>query len=292
MNLRDLLRELRIPFREFGQHHHVRQNNLGLDCPSCSPNAHRFRLGVHVDRLVCNCWVCGRKWLPEVLAAASGTPVRTVLAMLPAFASVSPVVDDRPRGKFTPPDGATSMLRCHRDYLARRRIDPDYAALVWGVGGIGLTAHLKWRLYLPVICDSSPVSWTTRAVGDRVGLRYVSATPEHESVPLKETLYGEHLAGGSVVVCEGPLDAVRVGTGAVATYGLTVTKAQLWRLARYARVAVAFDAEPAAQRRARQICSQLECFGGVVSNILLETGKDPADASDQEVRELRNRFLE
>ena len=141
------------------------------------------------------------------------------------------------------------MSRAHKRYLRERGFNPKEIHQLWLIGGIGLAAKLAWRLFIPFIFDGKPVSWTTRAIGVSKRQKYISASPEQETVPHSELLYGEDYCRHSVVVCEGPLDAWAIGPGAVAVCGLVVTDAQVDRIAAYPVRAVCFDAEPAARLR-------------------------------------------
>src|SRR5207245_2797387 len=110
-------------------------------------------------------------------------------------------------GRYKEPSGVGPLLPEHRNYLSKRGFDPDEVVEKWGVKGIGRGGRYQWRLFVPVFVEKKPVSWTTRAVGN-VELRYVSAPKTEESVHLKDTLFGEDYVRNTIVVVEGPLDAM------------------------------------------------------------------------------------
>lgn len=195
-------------------------------------------------------------------------------------------------GKLALP-AAEALLPAHRSYLTKRGFDPDEIAEIWGVKGIGpLHPRLAWRLLLPISDRAGKVvSWTTRSIKKDAKLRYISASPEEESVPHKSILYGAHLARDAVVIVEGPISAWGIGLGGVATCGLGYSQEQLIAMSGYAVRAVCFDAEPAAQRRAEELCRELAAFPGRTENVVLETGKDPAECDPEEVEEIRVAFL-
>lgn len=285
MNIRDILKDLEIPFKENREHHHVSSGWVGIDCHRCSPGSRRFRLGIHTRTMACTCWTCGSARLGDVLAAASGRPLREILPRLGNL-DADRAPQARPDGKYTPPPGLGPLLPAHRKYLARRHLDPDECAAVWGAGGLGDLPKLRWRVFLPVIHDRRPVSWTTRAVGN-VEPRYISARPDQEARPLKSTLFGWQHITHTALVFEGPMDAMRVGPGACATCGVGYTPAQVCALSGIPRRFICFDNEPAAQRRARALADALAVWSGETSVVCLESAKDAADASADEIRELR-----
>ena len=170
-------------------------------------------------------------------------------------------------------------------------MDPKTTPLRWGVMATGPHGRLAWRLWIPIHVNGQVVSWTTRAIGDHVRPRYVSASPEEEIVSHKSVLYGEDLAGPTIVIVEGPLDVWAIGPGAVGVLGLQVTPEQINRMGRYPLRVLCFDNEPAAQRRASRLADLLASFPGDTDIDRLETGDDPADAEKEEIEELRKRYF-
>lgn len=288
MTLPELLGELGIPFVQ-GGHHHVRHGWTGLDCPRCSPRSSRWRLGISDSGRGANCWQCGKLKVFDVLCELSNVPHKRVSELLRSLAGNLPTSEpETPKGKLQLPH-AGPLLKPHRDYLIRRGFDPDEIAEKYGVMGIGMAKRLSWRLLLPVTLHGEVVSWTTRSLQSD-GLRYISADPTQESVPLKSLLYGEDQVRHAVVVVEGPIDVWAIGDGAVCTFGTAYTAEQASKISNYARRVVCYDGEPAAQRQARRLCQELRCFPGETINVML-SGKDAAESSRKEIKELRRRFL-
>lgn len=288
MKLSDLLTEHRIPFRESG-HHHCRPFWLQIDCPHCSPGWNHWRLGYNLAGKYFSCWLCGKldrvQVLSRLLAISTANATR-----LFALIGVETRHDTKTkaRGALVLPKGLEPLLPAHRAYLERRGIDPDEAEQKWGVKAIGLHHNrLKWRIWIPIVCKGEVVSWTTRAIGDYAHLRYITAKPNEEVYSSKECLLGEDHCEHTIIVCEGPLDAMRIGPGAVATSGMAYSRAQVRKIARYPFRYVCFDNEDEAQRRAHKLCNELAIFSGETHNIEI-TAKDPGEADDAEIRGLRN----
>lgn len=291
MDVRDLLRELGVPFYEHGQSAYVSAGWVGLICPWCGRGG-KPGLGINTRTLATTCFKCGSHRLIDALAAASDRPAAEIARRLPGIDTGGPPADDLPPGRYTPPPGVGPLMRAHRDYLAGRGFDPDQIAQQWGVCGIGPAARLQWRLFIPAPDHRGrPASWTTRAVGEGVTPRYVSARPDEEAVPIRSTLYGEHLCRWAVVVVEGPTDAWRVGPGAVATLGVGFTPPQIVRLCRYPVRVICFDNDPGARRRAAALADRLAPFPGDTWVVSL-SGPDPDTSPPAELAELRKRFLE
>ncbi len=286
MNLAHLLLEHGVHYKEAGDHHHCREGWLNIDCIYCSPGWNKWRLGLSLHAPAANCWVCGRHSYFQVLKELTNLSYRD-LRELTSF-SVERSPSSRAVGKLVLPEGLGPLGKAHRRYLGSRRIDADEAEGLWGCQGIGLSQRLAWRVFIPCLEDKEIFSWTTRHIGSSPE-RYINASPLEEKYPLKELLLGEHLASGSVLVVEGPLDAMRIGAGAVATMGIVFTSNQVLRISKYPKRGVCFDSEEKAQVKARELVNKLKLFPGETYLIKLKS-KDPGEASDEEIRELR-RFL-
>jgi DNA primase len=195
-------------------------------------------------------------------------------------------------GTLKIPQGVGPLLPAHRAYLKKRGLNPDLLASVWGFRGIGIAPRLQWRIWIP-ICDlyGKVVSWTTRSIGDDPPTRYISATADEEELPHRSILFGAHLARHVIIVCEGALDAVTIGPGAVATCGVGFSKAQKAAMAEYPVRVVCFDAEDDAQKRARALCNDLSAFPGSTENVYFDSAKDANSADRAEVDELRKKYL-
>ena len=162
---------------------------------------------------------------------------------------------------------------------------------VWGVQGIGITARLRWRLFIPIQVRGVTVTWTTRAIGE-TGTRYMSARPDEEVTPIKSILYGVDLVpGDSVVVHEGPTDCWATGPGAVGVFGLNVSPTQVAEIGSYGRRTICFDDGKDAQKRAERLAERVSVLPGETNVIRLESGSDPAEADPEEIAELRKLCL-
>jgi len=292
MSIEEILTELGIPFWRHGEHHHVRPNNYGLDCSRCSPGSGAVRFSIRVDNFwAASCWQCGKIPVVEALSEASGKPYGFVRSLLGDGGRETVAKDEKPPGTLAIPAGVGPLLKPHRAYLERRGFDPDALARDWGVQGIGVSSRLAWRIFIPVTNKGKTVSWTTRAIADDNPRRYVNAGSDQEAVPAKSVLFGADKAGHAAIITEGPLDAMRIGPGGVATMGLVVSQAQIAAMAKFPVRAVCFDSEPAAQLRAEALCTALAGLPGRTVRVELESAKDAGAADERELRQLRKEFL-
>ena len=227
----------------------------------------------------------------DALSEASGRPWWEVKQLLGGLVRSTGPEQEKAGGTLILPDRLGPLLPVHRRYLEGRGLDPDVMEQEHGFRGIGLALKLAWRVWIPIRLHGKTVSWTTRSVVPDAEVRYVNARTNQEAIKAKHLLYNEDLCGHAIIVVEGCMSAVKVGKGCVATMGVNVTDRQVARIASKPVRAICLDAQPQAQARARELCRRLAPFPGVTVNVVLESAKAPDDASEEELNELRRRFL-
>ncbi len=247
MTFPEILDELGIPTSREG--HHVTANWIGIDCTRCSPGSGKWKAGWTPGMRSASCWTCGRLPLAELLVESAGIGWDRAKKLLAGMDDEDVPARERTVGKLVIPPGVGPMMKVHRDYLRGRGFDPDVLVSLWNVQGIGLAAKLAWRLFIPITYLGMVVSWTTRAINDSGGRKYVNAGQHEESMRAKDLLFGEDFLRHAAVVCEGQLDAMRIGPGAVATMGVGFTRNQVLRISKRPLRVMIFDSEPAAQDR-------------------------------------------
>lgn len=288
MKFTDILDQYSIPYIT-GNHHHCRPGWIQLDCPFCTEKgSHKWRMGYSIEDKYTNCWVCGNHSLLEVIASITNTSFHESRKLIQDISSSyeKKIVK---QGILKYPKDVKPMTASHKKYLIKRGFDPDLIAKRWDVQGIGLSSSYSWRLFLPITYQGEVVSWTTRSLTNE-GSRYINAPAEDEKLSLKKILYGQDFAVNSIIIVEGPLDVWKIGPGAVCTFGLSYTMAQVRQMIKFPRRAVCFDNEPEAQIRANKLINDLSVFGGENYNIVLDS-KDAGEAEEKELKKLR-KFLQ
>ena len=289
MKLDELLKDASVVIKAPGEHHHARQGWLQLDCPFCGKNSSKFHMGLNTNGGYFNCYRCGKLDRTDVVAALLDvTPAKASRLLKDVHFTFARSRDSYAvsKGTLRLPSGIVPLMKQHREYLRKRGFSPSEIVEQWKVQGIGISARLGWRLFIPIIYRGKTVSWTTRSIGNH-SLRYISANRNQEETNHKTLLYGEDFCTTSICICEGPISAWAIGPGAVATCGLGFTQPQLVRMSRYPRRYICFDAERQAQRRAHKLADSLSAFPGSTANIVLETGKDPAECDPSEKKEIQ-----
>lgn len=284
MKLTEIFQLYNVPYKAEG-HEHCRAGWIQTDCPYCSKDWGHYRLGFNIRFGYCNCWGCGRQRLIDTLVVLTDehwSRIRTLVGDL----EHEQFSKQKPTGKLVLPKGIQPLMVAHANYLWKRGLDPDLMVKLWELKAIGPNQELQWRIFIPIHYRGQVVSWTTRTIGDRPGLRYRAAGLEEEKLPHKELLFGEDYVRHGVIIHEGPFDVFKTGPGAVATFGTAFSRAQILKLSKYPLRVVCFDSNPEGQVAARKLCDLLESFPGTTMNIILDE-KDAGCASNTELARLR-----
>jgi len=281
--IQEVLNDLGIESKTAGEHHHATDNFIQINCPYCGGN---FRMGINKLKSFARCWSCGIRNLLSTLSDASGQSISECKKYMRGVEWRHSASSFEPKGTLKIPLGVKPIQKQHIKYLKKRGFDPDYVTSMWGVQGIGLSNQLQWRLWIPITRHGQIVSWTTRSLSDHVKNRYMTARPSEESYSHKKCIYGEEYCSHACIVHEGPLDVWATGPGAVCTFGLSYSRAQILALAKYLVRIVCLDNSEDAQRTARRMCDELMAFPGKTYNVTLDA-KDAASAKEKELKKLR-----
>ena len=287
-NIIEILSEHNIDHRTEG-HEHCRAGWVQIDCPFCSPDTQRFRMGINLQYGYANCWHCGHKSLSYILLKLLKLPTKDIKGITGKL-HTERIEKSAHTGQYTPPRDVTALASAHKHYLRKRGFNVDTIQHLWSVQGIGVSARLQWRVFIPIIHHGQFVSWTTRSISNNQKAKYISATVAEESIPHKHLVYGEDYCRHAIVVVEGPIDVWAGGPGFGAIFGLSYTSQQVTRISKYPVRAICFDNQPEAQQVARKLVNNLSSFPGDTYNIVLDS-KDPGEAKQCELRRIRKEIL-
>lgn len=270
---------------------------VNIHCPFCQ-GSQDYHLGLRADGMGCHCWRCGKHKLWDTVKAVCGSSPGLLSQIRERYGAgpVRLVVDDTTRlyaHSVSWPAGVLESIPVMAvDYLRSRGFDPIILAGTWGLRFTGPTGPYKFRIIAPIYDGGKLVSYQGRCYTGKRELRYKACLKDLEAVDHQNLLYGEWLVTGQhIIVVEGITDAWRFGPGAVATFGIGYTKAQVERLAKYGRVSLVFDSDPQAIEQAELLGAELKGLNPeiVVDIVELEDG-DPGELSAGDVRELKRRL--
>jgi len=273
-----------IDFRVGGEHHHVTENWIGVDCPWCKTEG-KFHLGFHPPTAVMSCWVCGRHTLKEYLRENFPESWRRIFREYTtnAIVSTQPPKKVEPESVDWPPGTMERLLHPHREYLEKRGFDPDEIQTLFHIRATsGVSTDVwKWRILVPVFQGGKLVAIQGRDITGRRKSRYRSLGN------VKNFLYNiDNIHHRRVVVVEGVFDVWRIGVEyAVATFGTTVSKKQIERLLEFEYIFIIFDGDEPGQKAAESLEATIETMGGRAESIYCRT--DPAELGEYEIKTIR-----
>lgn len=305
---KQLLDDLGVPNWESGKN--VAPGNINIRCPFCDDHSNHG--GFSIEKGSYSCWRCKGGAPAVALSKAANIPLESARRYISQY-TTGPVrersqgVTKQAKATELVLPGGTRCYPCHRAYLEGRNFDP--AELEFR-HGIRYTLIERWgkkqidvgyRVVIPVYdLGGRPVAWQARAINDEVQEpRYLFPDVEECLMHYKHTLYGAEActARDSIVVCEGIFDQWRLGRGAVATFGTSLTREQVNLLSRWRRVFFLFDPEDTAQEHGRDYARDLASAGCQVelcrTDNRNERGelKDPGDLSPVEADEIMRELL-
>jgi hypothetical protein len=281
--LTDFLDRFSVPWSKTDKHSRSGWTQIQR-CGRCTNE--NYHLGIKDDLSWANCYTCGNWNIRKLLKELTDAPWSAINELLGDRAYVQ---QETPKslGRYTPPTNLMPIAEVPAvaDYLRGRGFNLGYLEKYWGIQATGPFSDYPMRAFIPVYLNRRPVSWTARAACGQEP-RYQTAQAHQKCFDEKHLLFGSNYVRDTAIVTEGCFDAIRVGRGAVATFGLAVTQFQLAEIARVWKRVIVFDSSPQAQARAKVLAEQLAVFPGETVRIELEAA-DPGEASEAEVKKLR-----
>lgn len=278
-------------------HHHVTKGWVNVHCPFCS-GSRNYHLGVHLQTGACNCWRCGSHGLFNVLRILLNVNSNELRNILNKYMDMDALYLFSKRKKLknrlnenikikTP---YIDLTEKHRKYLQKRNYDVDSLINIWGLKSFDRIGDYKYRIFIPIYFKNKIVSYQGRTTSDTVIPRYKTCSKEDELIHHKYIVYGYDYAvmNDSIIVVEGVTDAWRIGTGAVATFGITYTITQALLLANFKKVYIMYDNEKNAIRQAKNLGKDISLIGNSEVYVLTNyDSDDPGNLSEKEIKKVR-----
>jgi DNA primase len=264
-------------------------------CPFCNDST--YHLGITLDGSHGHCWRCRGKSMLSIIQRLLNCSWSEAGKILNEYSGESrPITKQKeekspwtPGRKHCPlPEGTGPMTAQQKRYLESRRFDAELLEKVYGLQGTGYLGEHAFRIVIPIIYRRKMVSWQTRDITGKAGLKYITCASSKEIIHHKHILYGMDLIkGDACAVVEGVTDQWRLGPGACATFGTGFKAEQAQLIAKnFRRAFLIFDAEEAAQQTADEMGWMLEHQGVETLLVELDSGTDPGDMKQDDANAL------
>lgn len=291
----DLFQDYNIPYSTSGPN--VTKGWVEIRCPYpfCSdPSAH---LGVNLKSGIHNCWVCGSKGgMERLLQLTLNIGYNEAKSIIKKYSFQ--LIEEQPeeetirKQKVEFLKGCTKQLpQPHKDYLMKRRFDPEYVQQKYKLWAGWKTGFFAYRIVIPIYKENQLISMTGRTIGDGVTPKYKNLPNDLSITDAKDCCYNIDSVKNKAVLVEGALDVWRIGEGAIGLLGKTITAEQLITIMdkQLQTIYVMFDSD--AKKRARETAGMLSSFVKNVEVIEIKKG-DPDKLPSKDVDEIKKLLKE
>lgn len=293
----ELLDEYRIPVAQ-KKHEHYRYGWVQLCCPYCGDG--NFHLGYNISKNYFTCYRCGWHALVETVALVCNVKYAEARMLAKRYRLGSAIGADKDdetiaKNPFKiPSSGDILKARGPYCYLRERFANLTQGAFkgmvrAKGITYTGLDYNVReWaaRIVFPAYYEGLAVSFQGRSFAPLSKAKYRTAEPENERVHHKTFLWGiDGVPYNTVIVCEGVMDALSIGDGAVHTHGVEWTKEQARMLALFDKVYICYDNEDIAYKKAAKL--KAEICHRTNAHIVKLSAHDVNSCSQDELAELK-----
>jgi len=297
LNVINLYQDFHIPIAP-PHHKHTRKGWVNTVCPFHRGSVGGYHLGYNLEKGYFFCFGCG--WHPVNLTIQNliRADERQVKKILLNYAVAGQLLEsslkeepyERP-DKLKWPEGYGKMVAVHRNYLLKRKFNPEQLEREWNLGGTRYWGFYSARIVAPISFHNEIVSWQTRDITDRQKAKYLPCPKEQELLHHKQLLYGfDQARWKTVVVVEGITGVWRLGPGAIATFGVEYTPSQLLLLQSFDQVMIFYDGDEPGQDAAEKMAMELTGIGREVEiwqPFSYDSGDMPQEKADEIMKEVR-----
>lgn len=299
INFQQLLEDHNINFsdREFEW--------LQIQCPYCisSTTGQKKHGGFNLSGQFYNCRKCGWHPLEKIISSLMNISPGQTKTLLKEYSTneKSDVIKKRivKKETFCLPKYCGKMEKSHKEYLKKRKFDPDKLEKEWGLLGTNHCGNYKFRIVAPIFLDNKIVSFQSRDITNKSEMRYKVCKTEIEIIHHKHILYGIDKLSltkhkDRCIIVEGITGSWRLGAGCLATFGIGFTQEQiLFLVKRKIKLAfIMFDPEEIAQQRAEQFSILLSGFGIEVKIVdISKDANDPGELSQKQANLISKELL-
>lgn len=283
------------------------RNWTNVYCPYCGDSYNHYQLGFSDKDEFCSCWKCGWHPLDEALSLILRISKKEVNKLLSQYRIQSTSKNNKIviKKKLELPNiGFTDQ---EYSYLIKRHFNPRKLQKEFKVNGGGLVGRWAYRIIVPFYFKNTLISWTGRSILSKETCeeceipRYYNLSVEESALNPKEYWFNsDNATNDSVILVEGPMDALRLEKDCVSGWGSTITEKQkLYLLKNYKKVYVLFDndnldGKDTGEKKSEKLIKELSSLGLEVENIghfLRQFNKkDPAELSYDEVRQIKEKI--
>jgi hypothetical protein len=256
-----------------------------IQCPFCSDHSNHGGFNPEGTYI---CWRCSYHPLEDVISEILQVSYYEAIQIKKEYTTNTRTEIIKKMGikhasSLSLPGECTDLQKQHRDYLIKRKYDPDKLESKFKLRGTLHYGNYKFRIIAPIYLDGKLVSYQGRDITGKQSLRYKACKMTEEVIHYKHILYNADTVKDRGVIVEGITDVWRLGDGAMATMGTGWTKEQALFIAKKGvkKVFILFDPGSFSTERANKLAWELS-FLKVNSAVIYREGSDPGDMPQDE----------
>lgn len=288
VDIRSLLESTNIHYRESGKN--ISAGWIGVNCPWCDDQSEH--LGINLKSKTVSCWKCGQTGtIISYLAKEVGSFPESLNIIKQYIPRELQFESEKEKSGVSevllPKNSKVGLSEYHKEYLRKRRFNPDYLEEKYHLHHVGPVGKYSNRIIVPIMKNMQLLTFTTISIHDDSKIRYLHLEEELSIIPVKKLLYGEEYTDGhNIIPVEGIFDFWRIGDGAVPLFGVKVTSEQKKLLAKYANIKPVGDGDKEGWKFNRFLAEELSPFCNV-NFFDLEEGVDPDQLTEEEIKYIK-----
>jgi len=303
MDILDFLDEYSIEYWTEGKN--VSHGWINITCLFCDDNSNH--LGIRLKDFRVFCWRCGGHSITHLvskIADISTQEAKRVIKTLgvedidlaPPLSNTSSEEVKRNVSISLPQESTIHFPKFHIEYLRKRGFPPRKTIRKYKLRAVHNLGKYKFRIIIPVFIDRRLVSFTARDITGQQEPPYKMASKKECLLDRKDLIFNLDTVdvGGDAILVEGPMDAMKMGDGAICSFGTQVNLGQILLLKKknIRRLFILFDNprkdKGAGKRAAKRLGPQLAPLVKKRVEILtLEKALDPGELTIEEARAIK-----
>lgn len=291
LDIRQLFDDHQIEYHKAGEKN-VTSGWININCPFCfDPSWH---CGINLKTKIFNCYICGKKGSPEYLLKfilnLSSSKIKRIIKK---YSDEIELETEKgiilpPKEVFLPKEIEKNFPKLHKNYLIKRRFDLSIIDK-YNLKACYQFGKYAYRIIIPFYYQNKLVTFTSRDVTEKSGLRYLNLNSEDSIFKATDTLYNiDSVIDKSVIIVEGCTDVWRIGDHCVALNTTSISNHQIKMLLSKKINKVIVMLDNGQQARAEEITAKLSLFMNVYLVSLNE--EDPAEMDQKQVKEIRRKL--
>lgn len=276
---------------------------VNIQCPFCDDDSNH--LGIKLDDFRCSCWKCGKKniirTIKEVLNISyreakdhfKKLDVKNIIRIVSEYENAE--IGRAENFVVFPKEATKHFPKMHKDYLRSRGLKPLETIRKYKLRSVYNFGKYRFRIIIPIFKYGKIITYTSRDVSGYSKIKYLHAGPKECLVKAKNTIYGfdEIPKGGDAVLVEGVFDKWKLGSGAIGSFGTTISGKQMVELSEMEinNLFIFFDNDKPGRIAAKRVSKELAPLAKHTEIIRLDIDYEDPGKLTREQAELVMRSL-